>query len=415
MSKQTKQTSSLWEQGTEWTNWSATQQHNFILFHAVYMWRTLPPVSFKQPQPVSSPTPWRLTLSRSELLILPGAAQVCCGQVPLPSTLNGLQILEAHQRQRDLRVPRSAVLRTPKVNLLPRRHHYGEVHQPPLVLHAVHRDHALKAELLGFGAPRRARSIPTTNATAFTVVQAQSFLCEHAALLLPQLEETAAALLQQPVPHHFARQRHGHAQPKSSYSGASQGQSIKYTCHTLSLYPRVSVPQENMNGVGLWHEWWQCICESSLCALTARLGWCQTALPGYVWTCPAPPWTFSSSASTPPPPCDGRRSVSVYVCVWQLDYTALCVMFLFKRNTGRWVYPSPTEVTMHLFRNTWQTPYDINKLKRFVESHFSSLSSSRICFSSRLSLRAGMWVGGKEWIKMCCNVCERERLQEGMF
>lgn len=81
-----------------------------------------------------------------ELLILPGAAQVCGVQVPLPARLHGLFVLEAHQSHGDFCVPRraAAVLRTPEVDFLAARHHHGEVLDPALVLHAVHLAHALE-------------------------------------------------------------------------------------------------------------------------------------------------------------------------------------------------------------------------------------------------------------------------------
>lgn len=193
---------------------------------------------------------------RSELLILPGAAQMCWGQVPVPPGLHGLQVLETHQRQSDLRVPRRAVLRTPKVYLLARGHDHGEIHKSSLVLHAVYCGHALEAELLGFGAPRRARSISAA-AAAFAAVQPQPFLCEDAALLFPQLEEPAAALLQQPVPHHLDRERHGHAehQPPETRKvvfswGASQDESIK-NASLRQDHMLLSAEWTEMNGLDL--------------------------------------------------------------------------------------------------------------------------------------------------------------------
>lgn len=172
-------------------------------------------------------------VNMSELLILAGTSQVRCRQVPVPSSLNSLKVLVAHQCQGDLRVPSHTVLRAAKVNLLAGTHDHGEVHQPSLVLDAVHRDHALEAELLGFGAPSRARSI---SAAAFAAVQAKPFLGQHAALLLPQLEEPAAALLQQPVTHHFKRERHDHAVDEPRLRHCSPAEFVKSSSRMLSLH-----------------------------------------------------------------------------------------------------------------------------------------------------------------------------------
>lgn len=150
-------------------------------------------------------------ISEVRLVILPGAARVTRGQVPAaaPSGLHGLRVLVAHERQGDLRVPRRALLRAPEVDLLSAGHHHGEVHPASLVLHAVHGGHALEAELFDSGAPRRARRIARAATSSFAGMQAQSVLGEHAALLLPQLQEAAAALLQLAVPHHPGRRGHG--------------------------------------------------------------------------------------------------------------------------------------------------------------------------------------------------------------
>ncbi len=103
--------------------------------------------------------------------------------------LNGDAVFEAHQRERDLRVPRRSLLLAPEVNLLPAVHHDGEVHQTPFILHAVQRGHLLEAHLF--------------TALAFTVVQPESVLCQNATLLLPQLQKSTTPLLQIAILHDF--------------------------------------------------------------------------------------------------------------------------------------------------------------------------------------------------------------------
>lgn len=185
-------------------------------------------------------------LTMSELLILSCAPQVRWGREPVSTCLHGLQVLKAHQCQSDLGVPSRPLLWTPKVNLLSSYHDHSEVHQPSFVLHTVHRSHALKSELLGFGAPRWARSIATTTTGALTVVQAQTFVREHAALFLPQLEEPAAALLQQPVSHHLGWERHGRAKPGSSVRLKYQKPSeINHPIRIIYYWKDVDFPRQN--------------------------------------------------------------------------------------------------------------------------------------------------------------------------
>lgn len=91
----------------------------------------------------------------------------------VPAGLNGDAVFEAHQRERDLRVPRRPLLLAPEVDLFTVAHHDGEVDQTPRVLHAVQRAHPLEAHLFTL--------------LAFAVVQTDSVLRQNAALLLPQL------------------------------------------------------------------------------------------------------------------------------------------------------------------------------------------------------------------------------------
>lgn len=156
--------------------------------------------------------PVNLVITEVTLVVLSGTARVTRGQVSCaaPSSLHGLRVLVANERQGDLRVPRRALLRAPKVDLLTAGHDHGEVDPTTLVLHAVDGGHALEAELLDSGAPRRARRIARGAAySSFAGVQAQPVLGEHAALLFPQLQQAAAALLKLTIPHHSDREGHG--------------------------------------------------------------------------------------------------------------------------------------------------------------------------------------------------------------
>lgn len=127
------------------------------------------------------------------------------GQVS-PSREDSLEVLVSDQRQRDLRVPRRPLLDAAKVDLLPRRQHHGEVHQAALVLDAVHRGHEGEGEVLGPGAGLRSPG----------AVEPQPVLRQDAALRLPELQETTAALLQDPRPHHPGGGGHGDAGRKQT-------------------------------------------------------------------------------------------------------------------------------------------------------------------------------------------------------
>lgn len=216
-------------------------------------------------------SPVHLVVSKVTLVILSGAARVTRGQVSCaaPSSLHGLRVLVANESQRDLRVPRRGLLRAPEVDLLTATHDHGEVDPAALVLHAVHGGHALEPELLDSGAPRGARRIARGAASSsFAGVQAQSVLGEHAALLLPQLQEPAAALLQLTVPHHSDRKGHGRTSTRDKEElkgnlkswcscGASQDVS-KYTSSAL-----VSLAFERVTEQYLCFQWLTLICVST--------------------------------------------------------------------------------------------------------------------------------------------------------
>lgn len=128
---------------------------------------------------------------------------------------DGLAILVLHHLQRDLGVP-ALVLRAPKVDLLALSHHHGEVHVLALALHAVHGLHVGKVQFLELdrrleaghggasGLGRFDRTLPGLLLLLLLVVVLQLFgrdeqqplLGEDAALLLPELQQPVAALLQ---------------------------------------------------------------------------------------------------------------------------------------------------------------------------------------------------------------------------
>lgn len=128
---------------------------------------------------------------------------------------DGLAILVLHHLQRDLGVP-ALVLRAPKVDLLALSHHHGEVHVLALALHAVHGLHVGKVQFLELdrrleaghggasGLGRLDRTLPGLLLLLLVVVVLQLFgrdeqqplLGEDAALLLPELQQPVAALLQ---------------------------------------------------------------------------------------------------------------------------------------------------------------------------------------------------------------------------
>lgn len=133
-----------------------------------------------------------------------------------PFSLHGLRVLVANERQGNLRVPRRALLRTSEVDLLTAGHDHGEVDPAAFVLHAVHSGHALEAQLLDSGFPRRVLRTARRGASSstFAGVQVQSVIGQNAALLLPQLQEAAAALLQLTVPHYSDGEGHGFKKKK---------------------------------------------------------------------------------------------------------------------------------------------------------------------------------------------------------
>lgn len=129
---------------------------------------------------------------RQVLLLLPGGAH---GQ-------DGLAVLVLHHLQRDRRVP-ALLLRAPKVDLLPLGHHHREVHVLALPLHAVHRLHVGEVKLLDLGGRlgRRRRLLLLWRRGVLGGNEEQPLLGEDTALLLPELQQPVAPLLQHALLH----------------------------------------------------------------------------------------------------------------------------------------------------------------------------------------------------------------------
>lgn len=135
---------------------------------------------------------------RQVLLLLAGGAD---GE-------DGLAVLVLHHLQRDRRVP-AVLLRAPKVDLLPLGHHYREVHVLALPLHAVHRLHVGEVKLLDLGRRlgrqrRRLLLLRWRRRLLLGGDEEQPLFGEDAALLLPELQEPVAPLLQHPLLHRLA-------------------------------------------------------------------------------------------------------------------------------------------------------------------------------------------------------------------
>lgn len=128
---------------------------------------------------------------RQVLLLLPGGAH---GQ-------DGLAVLVLHHLKRDRRVP-ALLLCAPKVDLLPLGHHHREVHVLALSLHAVHRLHVGEVKLLDLGRRlgRRCRLLLRRRGV-LGGDEEQPLLGEDTALLLPELQQPVAPLLQHALLH----------------------------------------------------------------------------------------------------------------------------------------------------------------------------------------------------------------------
>lgn len=130
---------------------------------------------------------------RQVLLLLPGGAH---GQ-------DGLAVLVLHHLQRDRRVP-ALLLCAPKVDLLPLGHHHREVHVLALPLHAVHRLHVGEVKLLDLGrrlGRRRRLLLLRRRRGVLGRDEEQPLLGEDTALLLPELQQPVAPLLQHALLH----------------------------------------------------------------------------------------------------------------------------------------------------------------------------------------------------------------------
>lgn len=128
---------------------------------------------------------------RQVLLLLPGGAD---GE-------DGLAVLVLHHLQRDRRVP-ALLLSAPKVDLLPLGHHHREVDVLAFPLHAVHRLHVGEVKLLHLG--RRLGRQRLLRRRLLGGDEEQPLLGEDAALLLPELQEPVAPLLQHALLHRLA-------------------------------------------------------------------------------------------------------------------------------------------------------------------------------------------------------------------
>lgn len=124
----------------------------------------------------------------------------------LPGGLDGqdrLAVLVLDHLQGDLRVP-ALVLWASEVDLLPLGHDHREVDVLALPLHAVHRLHVGEVQLL-----QPLRAAPGLLRLRMRLVvllrrqQEDAILGQDAALLLPELQQPVAALLQQTLLEHL--------------------------------------------------------------------------------------------------------------------------------------------------------------------------------------------------------------------
>lgn len=154
---------------------------------------------------------------RQVLLLLPCGAH---GQ-------DGLAVLVLHHLQRDRRVP-ALLLSAPKVDLLPLGHHHREVHVLALPLHAVHRLHVGEVKLLDLGrrlGRRRRRLLLLWRRGVLGGDEEQPLFGEDTALLLPELQQPVAPLLQHALLHRLtaALQHPSGRVGRSSPAGAGLG------------------------------------------------------------------------------------------------------------------------------------------------------------------------------------------------
>lgn len=143
----------------------------------------------------------------------------------LPAGLDGqdrLAVLVLDHLERDLRVP-ALVLRAPEVDLSALRHHHREVHVLPLALHAVHRLHVGEVQLLHLAA-----GVVVMVVVVFGWVKHQSVLGQHAALLLPQLQQPVAALLQRALLQHARAATGVQHRLKSRMKRACEGLGLRW-------------------------------------------------------------------------------------------------------------------------------------------------------------------------------------------
>lgn len=143
-------------------------------------------------------------LHNQQLLLLPGGLD---GQ-------DRLSVLVLDHLQGDLRVP-ALVLRASEVDLLPFGHDHREVNVFALPLHAVHRLHVGEVQLLH---PVRAPPVLLRVVMRLVVLlrrqQKHAILGQDAVLLLPELQQPVAPLLQQTLLEHLpAVFQHIHQDP----------------------------------------------------------------------------------------------------------------------------------------------------------------------------------------------------------